>query len=344
MAGGAQSRRPVQKDVAELAGVSRTTVSFVLNGVENIAIPEETRQRVLDAAAALGFRPNAMARGLRGGRSNVLGLLTSDIVTTPYAVEIIKGAEEAVFARGLTLLIIDTGGSQEAGKEAAERLAEWRVDGVIYATEYHRKCELPAPDLNSPIVLVNCFAGPERRSLPAIPTILPDEVQGGLTATQALLDAGHKRIGFINGPPEYAPAHTGRLTGYRQALELAGLAFDADMVRVGDWWQESGARHTADLLALPQPPTAVFCGNDWMAMGAYDAVKEAGLHIPGDIAVVGFDNRVEIADHMRPKLTTVALPYRQMGARAVDILLDPQLLAAAGTELITCPLVRRSSV
>jgi LacI family transcriptional regulator len=162
-------------------------------------------------------------------------------------------------------------------------------------------------------------------------------------ATEALVEAGHRRIGFINGPVDF-PASSGRLTGYRGALESAGIPFDGDLVRIGDWWQETGTRHTADLLCLQDPPTAIFCGNDWMAMGAYDAVKEAGLRIPDDVAVVGFDNRVEIADHMRPGLSTVALPYHQMGGRAVEVLLDPQLVAAAATELITCPLVQRASI
>jgi LacI family transcriptional regulator len=316
---------------------------LVLNGVENIAIPHETRQRVVQAAEELGFRPHPMARGLRGGRSHVLGLVTSDIVTTPFAVEIVKGAQDAALARGLTLLIVDTGGSQAAAEEAVERLAEWRVDGMIFATEYHRAYSVPA-GAHTPTVLVNCFADPQTHDGRAIPTIVPDEVQGGRVATQALLEAGHTRIGFINGPADYAPAHDGRLVGYRQALELAGVTFDADLVRTGDWWQESGARHSAELLALPNPPTGIFCANDWMAMGAFDAIKEAGRRIPQDVAVVGFDNRVEIADHMRPRLTTVALPYHEMGKRAVEVLLDPQRCAAGATERIPCPLVRRSSV
>jgi LacI family transcriptional regulator len=343
VAGRSSSKRPLQKDVAELAGVSRTTVSFVLNEVENIAIPDSTRQRVLDAAAQLGFRPNALARGLRGGLSNVLGLVTSDIVTTPYAVEIVKGAQDAAFARGITLLIVDIGGPQTVADETVERLHEWSPDGLIFATEYHRPYRLPPAAAHSPTVLVNCFLDPVL-DLPPVPTIVPDEVQGGRAATQALLDAGHTRVAFVNGPAEYYPASTGRLAGYQQALAEANVAFDPDLVRVGDWWQESAARHTADLLALAEPPTALFCGNDWMAMGAYDTIREAALRIPDDIAVIGFDNRVEIADHMRPRLTTVALPYSRMGARAVEILLDPQLLAAARTELIQCPLIRRSSV
>lgn len=339
-----RSRRPLQKDVAERAGVSRTTVSFVLNGVDNIAISDETRERVIKAAEELGFRPNAMARGLRGARSNVLGLLTSDIVTTPYSVEIVKGAQDAALARGQILLIIDTGGSEKAGDEAVERFLEWRVDGLIFATEYHRPFRLPAAAAHVPTVLVNCFVDRDADDAPAIPTILPDEVQGGRVATEALIQAGHTRIGFINGPAEYFPASAGRLTGYRQALESAGIPFTPDLVRTGNWWQETGTRHTVDLLSLPDPPTGIFCANDWMAMGAYDAVKEAGLRIPDDIAVVGFDNRVEIADHMRPGLSTVALPYREMGGRAVEVLLDPQLAAAATTELITCPLVHRASI
>src|SRR5690349_15114640 len=124
------AKRPLQKDVAALAGVSRTTVSFVLNGVENIAIPDETRERVMRAADELGFRPNALARSLRGGQSNVLGLLTSDIVTTPYSVEILKGAQDEAMARGQTLLIIDTGGSAKAAEDAVEHFLQWRVDGL----------------------------------------------------------------------------------------------------------------------------------------------------------------------------------------------------------------------
>jgi LacI family transcriptional regulator len=339
------AKRPLQRDVAELAGVSRTTVSFVLNGVENIAIPDETRERVQRAAAELGFRPNAMARSLRGGRSNVLGLLTSDIVTTPYSVEILKGAQDEAMARGQTLLIIDTGGSAEAAAQAVEHFQAWRVDGLIVAAEYHQPLRPPSAVGSSPTVLVNCFVDPTTPDPPGpIPTILPDEVQGGFAATQALIDAGHRRIGFINGPSAHFPASRGRLKGYRTALRRAGIPFDKTLVREGDWWQESGLMHTAALLECDQPPTAIFCANDWMAMGAYEATRDRGLRIPDDLAIVGFDNRIEIAEHMRPGLTTVALPYRQMGARAVQVLLDDDQQTDGPTELITCPLVRRASI
>jgi LacI family transcriptional regulator len=140
------------------------------------------------------------------------------------------------------------------------------------------------------------------------------------------------------------PASRGRLAGYKCVLHDAGIRFDRSLVREGDWWQESGTQHAAALLDLPKPPTAIFCANDWMAMGAYEAARDRGLRIPDDLAIVGFDNRTEIADHLRPGLTTVALPYRQMGARAVQVLLDAELQSAGATELISCPLVRRSSI
>lgn len=336
-------KRPLQKDVAARAGVSRTTVSFVLNGVENVAIPQETRDRVLRAAEELGFLPHPMAKGLRGDRSNVLGLLTSDIVTTPYSVEIVKGAQDAALARGKTLLIVDTGGSATAADRAVDHFLQWRVDGLIFATEYHRPFVPPAGVGSNPAVLVNCYLDHAVGGALRIPAIVPDEEQGGRVATEALLAAGHRRVAFINGPRTHFPASRGRLKGYRRALSAVGIEFDPALVRSGDWWQESGARHASDLLDLIDPPTAIFCANDWMAMGAFDAIRERGLKIPDDIAIVGFDNRVEIADHMRPRLTTVALPYREMGARAVEVLLGdggPD----SGTERITCPLVRRASV
>ena len=151
-------------------------------------------------------------------------------------------------------------------------------------------------------------------------------------------------LGSSTGRPHTSPPASAASPATAKPSKSNGIEFDDDLVRTGDWWQESGTRHTTDLLALPTPPTALFCGNDWMAMGAYDAVREAGLRIPDDMAIVGFDNRVEIADHMRPRLSTIALPYHEMGGRAVELLLESQSVTAAATELISCPFVQRSSV
>jgi LacI family transcriptional regulator len=331
--------RVSQKDVARLAGVSRATVSYVINDVAGASITPETRQRVWAAVEELGFRPNAMARGLRADSSGVVGLLTSEIATTPYAVSIIKGAQDAAFEHGKTLLIVDTEGLPGAASDALDMMAGWQVEGVILAADYHREIETPPGFERFEHVLVHCYAADGEST-----AVVPDEVQGGQLATQTLIDAGHRRIGLINGPDTY-PAAQGRLEGYQAALEAAGIRFDPALVRSGSWWQENGTQHAMELVSGPEPVTGIFCGNDWIAMGAYDAVREMGLRIPQDVSIVGFDDRREIAAHMRPQLTSVALPYQQMGRWAIEYLLasDDQR-PAQGKHLLACPLIERDSV
>lgn len=333
-----QRSMPSQREVAAVAGVSRATVSAVLNGSADIRLSEATRQRVWAAVEELGFRPNTAARSLRSRRSNVLGLITSEIATTPYAVAIIKGAQDAAFRNGKMLLVLDVDGDAAMMEEAVATLAGWRVEGLAFATDYHREIQPPPGVRDTPMALVNCFAAGT-----LVAPILPDERQGGRLATEVLIEAGHRRIALINGPAGY-PASGGRLDGYLQAHRAAGLPVDDKLVRSGDWWQESGLRHANAMLDLDDPPTALFCANDWMAMGVYDAVRERGLRIPTDISVVGFDNRVEIAAHLRPALTTVALPYREMGELAVEQLLGVPHHRLPEPHLVPCPLVRRASV
>jgi LacI family transcriptional regulator len=329
---------PSQRDVAELAGVSRTTVSLVLNDTPDVKLSDATRRKVWAAAEELGFRPNMAARNLRSARSDVLGLITNEIATTPYAVAIIKGAQDAAFRHGKILLVIDVDGDATMTDEAVAKLAGWRIEGLVFATDYHREVGPPPGIPDTPVVLVNCMTAGT-----ALPCIVPDERQGGRLATQTLIEAGHRRIGLVNGPQGF-PASAGRLDGYLDAHRAAGLPVDDRLIRSGDWWQQSGLDAADALLDLDDPPTALFCANDWMAMGAYDAVKERGLRIPEDVSVVGFDNRVEIAAHLRPALSTVALPYREMGRRAVEHLLGAPALPPGGQHRTACPLVRRASV
>jgi LacI family transcriptional regulator len=333
-----QRSMPSQREVAAVAGVSRATVSAVLNGSADIRLSEATRQRVWAAVEELGFHPNTAARSLRSRRSNVLGLITSEIATTPYAVAIIKGAQDAAIRNGKMLLVLDVDGDAAMMAEAVATLAGWRVEGLAFATDYHREIQPPPGVRGTPVALVNCFATGS-----SVAPILPDERQGGRLATEVLIEAGHRRIALINGPAGY-PASGGRLDGYLQAHRAIGLPVDDKLVRAGDWWQESGLRHANALLDLHDPPTALFCANDWMAMGVYDAIRERGLRIPTDVSVVGFDNRVEIAAHLRPALTTVALPYREMGELAVEQLLGAPHHRLSEPHLVPCPLVRRASV
>jgi LacI family transcriptional regulator len=335
-----KGRSPTIGDVARLAGVSPTTVSFVLNDVAGSHISEPTRTRVRASVRELRYRPNATARLLRTDQSYTIGFVTDEIASTPFAGDVIKGAQEAAWEAGKILIIVNTGENREIEESAVGMMLERRVEGIIHAAMYHRAVEPPADSREVPTVLLNCYSEDGTWA-----SVVPDEVSGGCTATEVLLGKGHERVGFINLPPGI-PAAVGRLQGYKRALEARGLPFDDSLVRNGDGTARSGYRLAAGLIRAPDPPTAIFCGNDPMAMGAYEALKERGLRIPEDVAVVGFDNQELIAAHLRPALSTVALPHHEMGRWAVEYLIDR---AARGVtpparHAIGCPYVGRESV
>ncbi|NOJ58968.1 LacI family DNA-binding transcriptional regulator [Arthrobacter sp. 260] len=338
-------------DVAKHVGVSRTAVSFVLSNRSDANISEDTRRRIHEAVHFLGYRPNAGARALASRRSDWYGLVT-DIVTDPFAVDIIKGAQGRAWQDQRFLLIAstdhgtpegtsNTDGEQKSVEEAAiEKLLEQRVEGLLYAATWHRAVQVPDIAREVPTLLINCFDVNGE-----LPSIVPDEVNGGRRATRRLLDAGHRRVGFINLDPDI-PAAVGRLEGYRLELTSAGISIDEGLIASGHATADGGYEAVCEILDQADPPTALFCGNDRMAMGAYDAIKERGLSIPHDIAVIGFDNQELIAAYLRPKLTTVALPFEEMGALGVQSL--AQLTAGqpipAHQQVVDCPLLERFSV
>lgn len=335
-----KNRRPVtMKDVALHAGVSRTVVSFVLNNRRSVSLAEETRERVIQAAADLGYRPNAGARALAQQRTDWYGLVT-EIVTAPFAVDIIKGAQDRALLEDRYLLIASTEANPDAETAVIERLLEQRVEGIIYATTWHRPVHVPEVAHEVPTVLVNCFDAEGR-----LPAIVPNEWSGGRRATERLLNAGHRRIGLLNLDPDI-PATVGRRRGYRDALVAAGIPVEEELEVSGHATADGGFEAAQKLLDLSNPPTAIFCANDRMAMGAYDAIKERGLRIPQDIAVVGFDNQELIAAYLRPGLTTIALPFQEMGARGVEML--SAMIEGKSTDTTTvtvdCPLLERASV
>ncbi|PRH80812.1 LacI family transcriptional regulator [Streptomyces solincola] len=347
------ARRIGIKDVAAAAGVSTATVSQVLNRVEGKRIREETRQRVWRAAEELGYAPNGMARGLRTRRSQTIGFVSDEIATTPHAGRLILGAQEAAAAEGLVLLLVNTGGDDALERRSIDMLLQRQVDGVLYAAMYHRTVELPGALRTTPTVLLDA-GSPD----PAVPSVVPDEVQGGLAATRELTRHGHRRIGLVV-QTEDLPARQGRLRGYRQALAEVGVAYDPELVAAekavpfntvgGD--VEAGYRAARRLLGAKRRPTALFCFNDRMAAGAYRAAAESRLSIPDDLSVIGFDDQELVCESVHPHLSTVRLPHYEMGARAVARLLAlvtaPDRPAAPDTdakELLPCPLVARASV
>ena len=299
-------------DIARRLGVSRSTVSFVINDRTDIRIAEETKRRVWEAVAELGYRPHAAARSLASQRTNLLGLVT-DIASSPFAGGIITGAQRAAWARGQVLLIVSLAPDASADTAMLEMLLERRVEGLIYATAGHIGVTLPEAAAEVPVVLVHCEDVSGR-----YPSIVPDEEYGGYTATRRLIEAGHRRIGLVNIDAPYPAA--GRRSGYERALQEEGIEVDPSLITSGPADAAAGYELARTMVRRPDRPTALFCGTDRMAMGAFDAIREASLKIPEDIAVVGFDDQEVVAAYLRPALTTVALPFEEMGAAAVDVL------------------------
>jgi LacI family transcriptional regulator, galactose operon repressor len=341
-------RRPRIKDVADLAGVSTATVSLVLNNVPTARVSPETRERVLSAALRLGYAPNAIGRSLRTQRTRTIGFISDVIAATPYAGRMVQGAQDAAWRAGHLLFLVDTGGDVELEARAIEALRAQQVDGIVYATMYHRVVGVPAGLAPDELVLLDA-----RPASGPIPFVVPDEVGGAVSAVNELTGHGHRRIGFATDRRRDVPAAAGRLAGYRSALQAAGIAYEPELVVGEDSDTPGGYRAVGQLLDLADPPTAVFCFNDRMAMGAYRAAAERGLRIPADVSIVGFDDQELIAAALSPGLTTVALPHHAMGEWAVRTLLAIVAGQQGGSDgpeaverqfLMPCPLVRRDSV
>ncbi len=334
------SRRPVLKDVAQRADVSLTTVSLVLTGKAGANIPEATQARVLAAAAEIGYRPNAMARGLRRGRSDTFGFISDEIATTPFAGAMIQGAQDAAWEAGIVLLLVNTGRDRRIEARGLELMHERQVDALIYATMYHQIVDPPPALREGPAVLLDARAHDA-----SLASVVPDEAAGAYAAIELLARAGHRRIGFVQDI-EPIPATRDRLEGYRRALGDNGLSFDPDLVVLAPSNAHGGCEAALRLLDLPDAPTALFCFNDRMAMGAYRAIAGHGLRIPEDVSVIGFDDQEQIAPWLVPALTTVALPHYKMGRWAVEFLLEVLEGGTPGTpqHRMACPLVERDSV
>ncbi|GAA1635085.1 LacI family DNA-binding transcriptional regulator [Microbacterium flavum] len=328
-------------DVAAAAGVSVTTVSLVLNDVES-RISAETRERVRAAAAAVGYAPSSVARGLRQQRTNTVGLISDQIATTPFAGRMLAGAQDVARENGKLVFLVDTSGDRVVEDAAIRALAAQQVDAMIYAAMWHRVVPVPE-SLPADAVFLDCRPeGGGRRS------VVPDDHAGGVAAVRELVAAGHERIAYVDavpGPGRPIAADL-RLAGYREVLADAGIAADP-LWHVHGEMSARGGRDAADqLLALDDArrPTALFCFNDRMAAGAYLAVRARGLRIPHDISIIGYDDQQLIAAEQDPPLTTVALPHYEMGRWAMEVALGIRVGETDATHQMECPVIRRDSV
>ena len=338
----ADKRRPTMTDVARIAGVSQSNVSLVLNQTTGARISEATRSRVREAAAQIGYQLPGRRRLDRSAQGrDTIAYLVDEISTSPHPVINMDGARDAAWESGILVAAHVTRSNRELEAATIESIKkDPSVIGIIYSTIFTRKITPPPAIGDFPTVLLNCCA--DSRKLNAI---VPGEVAGAFTATRYLLGHGHRRIGFINGEP-WMDAATDRLEGHRQALATADIAFDPAIARHGDWLPLSGYQLARELLSNDNRPTAIFCANDLMAIGALEAASELGLRVPEDVSVMGYDDQ-ELARYTHPPLSTLVLPNYEMGRRAAELLIDIAVLgkdARPMTVKIDGPLVERASV
>jgi LacI family transcriptional regulator len=301
------------REVAKRAGVSYATVSHVINNTRFVS--QDTRGRVQAAMNELNYRPNALARSLRRGQTNTLGLILPDSAN-PFFAEIGRSIEDTAFKLGFSVILCNTERDTNREQLYVDLLSKKQVDGIIFVAAGDQ-----ADSLNfllsqgMPCVLID-------RDLPNIEVdaVLTDNQQGGYLATRHLIELGHRRIACIAGPSHITPSAE-RITGYRQALEEAGIAFNEALVVGGDYHPDSGLHIAAALLDLASPPTAFFALNDLMAMGALRAAAVAGRRVPEDLAIVGYDD-IEFASFTNPPLSTVAQPKSEIGSQATKLLVE----------------------
>jgi DNA-binding LacI/PurR family transcriptional regulator len=310
-------RRVTIRDVAERAGVSTATVSLALAG--NPLIAEATRTRVKATAAALGYRPSALGRGLQGGRSEAVGLVIphtgGHVFGHLYFMDLLSGVSEVLEAANKVLVLSTT--SSESDEEAAylKILQTQHVGGIILASAALHDANIDRLKASGhPFVFIGRYPLD-----PTIPTVSVDDIGGAAAATRHLIRLGHRRIAHISGPLNHLSAMD-RKAGYEAALREAGVPASPPLAIEGDYSEAAGRVGMARLLALAEPPSALFAGSDETAIGAMAVLKEAGIEPGRDFPVVGFDD-VILARHVTPGLTTIRQPMRQMGRAAGELLM-----------------------
>ncbi|WP_369744897.1 LacI family DNA-binding transcriptional regulator [Paenarthrobacter sp. AMU7] len=342
------NRKATALDVAKRAGVSRSAVSLVLNGRGDGNVAKESQDRIRAAALELNYSPNAIALSLRNQRSRVIGILSDEVVVSPFDGNIIGGADDIARSRGFVTVVMDTERDSARDAGAIETLLDRQVDGLMYVTVGLKPIDVPQGMLRVPSVLANCY---DALPQPQLHHVIPDEVTGGREAAEHLLQLGHRDIALLAGY-EDSPAAPLRVQGYRDAHTAANVPLRSDRIFMAGWDIDAGYHGAMKLLDGVSPaerPTAIMCANDRLAVGVMLAAARLGLSVPDDLSVMGYDDETRIADTMVPSLTTMALPLREIGRAAMTTLLN----AIEGTNttgkgttvetMVPCRLVIRES-
>lgn len=333
----AKTRKITREDVARRAGVSTATISYVINNGPR-PVAADTRARVLRAIAETGYYPNEVARSLRIKQSSTIGLVIPDLMNLYFA-GLARSLEEICFNRGYTLFVCSTNRETDKELRFAEMLRAKQVDGVVFIPDSESMAAITTlRQAHVPVVVLE-------HDLPGLPCLAVDDFRGGFLATDHLIGQGHRRIGFI----EQRPGHTisqRRQEGYRAALDAAGLAIDPSLLVAAESTHASGAKAMETLLARRSGITAVFAHNDVIALGAMHAIHQAGLSIPGDISVVGYDDIASAAFYC-PPLTTISYAKESLAlaaARKLFTMMDSDRdPVETTTELLPVSLIVRES-
>ena len=304
------------RDVAERAGVSRTTASYILNGLSGQAgISPDTENRVRDVATALGYRPNRNARSLRTATTTTIGVITDYVASGMFASEMLAGANMAARRADHLLVIGESEGDATARDLLIDEMIDRQVDGIIYATRTALRTEFPARLVGTRAVMLNCY-DPDR----PVPSILPDDRTGGRGAADILLAAGVSTGVFTVGetPDNDGVAGARRMAGIQERFAEEGQALAGTIECL--WEPEPTYDAVLEWLSRGNRPKGLICMNDRAAVGTYQALRDQGLNVPGDVSVVSFDGS-EVASWLRPRAVSMVLPLRSMGALAVELLL-----------------------
>lgn len=333
----APGARTTLLDVAQRAGVSRTTASFVLTGRRDMRISADAEERVRRAARELSYRPSLLARSLRTNQSQTLGLLSDEIATEAFAGEVIRGSMATALLHDHLLFVGETEGDPQVEQSLIQSMLDRGVGGFVYASMYTRKVTVSKVLRAQQLVLLNCV--PRVRGVTAV---VPDEREAGRAVARLLLDHGHRDgIVLVGEQATHVHAAAERLAGISEVLGEAGVVPAAAVDTL--WWPEPSYEAVSAFLQTGEAAraTAFVCLNDRVAMGAYQAAADAGLRIPDDLSIVAFDNS-DLAAWLRPGLTSVGIPHFEMGRRAVELLLDKD--RPTTVEQVPMPVAHRDSV
>jgi len=307
------------RDVAERAGISVKTVSRYLSGYQGIST--KTVNKIEKAAQELEYFPSAAAQSLRGQSSGIVGLIADELTTTPFSVDIVKGIQSVCDAEGKLLLIGETQSQQHVFVRQVERFRRQKTEAIIKATAFHKEIVIEQKFERCPLVLVNCYDQQRKYS-----SVLPNDMQGGYAITQRLISLGHKAIANITLLEDMVATKL-RSDGFTRAMNEAGIKIKSDWVvpssRYDAEYSATGLKKIlAEFFSKTRKPSAIICGNDKMAFRVMMQLHGMGIEIPRDVSVVGFDDFQLLSANTMPPLTTVKLPYFEMGAKAAKLALE----------------------